>query len=83
MEVALTAKLLLILFAPLILLTMHSLLTMLPVLTLLTMLRLLRLLSLLREPVKNILADFKGQSLCSKNLSGKGGYPPPLTGKIR
>ena len=42
MEVALTAKLLLILFAPLILLTMHSLLTMLPVLTLLTMLRLLR-----------------------------------------
>ena len=36
MEVALTAKLLLIL------LTMHSLLTMLPVLTLLTMLRLLR-----------------------------------------
>ena len=42
MEVALTAKLLLILFAPLILLTMHSLLTMLPVLTLLTMLEQLR-----------------------------------------
>ena len=26
---------------------------------------------------------FNGQSLCSKRLSRKGGYPPPLSGKIR
>ena len=32
---------------------------------------------LIREPFKNVLADFVGQSFSQKTLNGKGGFPPP------